>query len=231
MPPKNLLISELRAAAYEGVEGETLFHKPYLNVLLSEEHEKTNALLDRLGAHKDDRSWALMAALVCEANLDRMLSAIYPRYEKDFVPSRTVFDLKIKLLQAQCLIPFFITQAASLVKDVRNEFAHKLDIDTLDDVSERTQGHLRSYYDERYRGTRIAHQRRDLREVFATVVEHATVSLIAYYINLQDYVSVTRRPAFAKDLDAQAEHRTSVLIRALMEHGRQMTEEPPSETF
>jgi hypothetical protein len=179
MPPKNLLLSEQRAAAYEGVEGHTLFHKPYLNVLLSEEHEKTKALLDRLGAHKDDRSWALMAALVCEANLDRMLSAIYPRYEEDFAQARTAFDLKIKLLQAQSLIPLFITQAASLVKDVRNEFAHKLDIDTLDDVSEKAQGRLRAYYDERYRGTAIAHQRRDLREVFATVVEHATVSLDA----------------------------------------------------
>ncbi|SFR94751.1 hypothetical protein SAMN05216570_1044 [Dyella sp. OK004] len=218
MPPRNMLLSDIQHALLDGVEGETIFHGPYLNLLMEEEHRRHNALLAKLGAGKDDRSQAIVSAMVCEAYLDRMLAVVFPRYHDDILDDSKLFtfSMKIRMLQALCIVPIFITKATNLLRAARNAFAHDLELDRISGLPKKLQQQMRTLYESRWPGSGAS----DFDEVFFNIVELATASLIAYYVCLHDFNTAVRAPSFEKRLRLRSEKRASEATRFILEHIR-----------
>jgi hypothetical protein len=91
---------------------------------------------------KDHRSKVILSALVIETNLDSLLEAWMPGY-KDLVEKKEfTFSLKIEILRAMRLMPPHIVDAADVLRDVRNQFAHHLEVDSLDNLHQKYEGRL-----------------------------------------------------------------------------------------
>jgi hypothetical protein len=120
-----------------GEQGKTFFHQPVTDFIASIEDElKADGLrstLNRMRRYEDERSMVLLAALASEAVIDKLLAALIPRYVAELRDERDMpFGLKIRLLKALEIVPKHLTEAAGLVRTVRNQFAHKLTVETLD---------------------------------------------------------------------------------------------------
>ncbi len=114
-----------------GVLGESLFCEPLLRYFrqnpLPELFQKTAAL-------KDDRLLAIVTALIVEDRLDAALGSFLPRYSRLTKSTDFSFSKKIALAEALALIPPNILSAASIIRKVRNEFAHHLEIESFTQV-------------------------------------------------------------------------------------------------
>ena len=223
MRRQNSLNPAVYRATYEGVSGETIFHRTYMNFVLYDEDLKNRALLERLGAYKDDRSKAIIAALVCEKYLDRMLAVVFPGYSSDNLKNAP-FDTKIRMLQALRIVPLFVTKAADLLRRARNEFAHNLELDDLAGLPQPLQDAMRAHHGDRLQT--LATDQDTIDEVFETIVQHATQSLIAFYVCLHDYNSTVRETKFEKSLNGHNERRKAEHIRIILEHANSAPSEP-----
>lgn len=211
-----LKLSDIMKAQYEGLKGETIFAEPYVNLLDHEAATKSRDTFVRLGAYKDDRSMALIAAMVCEAYIDRLLSSIMPGYVKNIAKnSNFTFSSKIKILQAFDIVPRHLCKAADLVREVRNEFAHNLDIDALESIDPKIIDRLVSYTASR----NVEYvSLKDCRATYDFAVQCATSGLAGYLVNVRDFNSAVRQPDFESMLNTVNQQRRKVHIDAIMQH-------------
>jgi len=95
--------------------------------------ENLETLIKKISKISDDRAIALVGALVIENLIDALLQAILPKYSilntRDFS-----FYHKIKLCKALSLIPNTYLNGAIVIKDIRNDFAHDLNITSFNDL-------------------------------------------------------------------------------------------------
>jgi len=85
---------------------------------------------------KDDRLLAIVGALVIEEALDSLLIAYIPKYKILHREDHDItFAMKIKLVRSLKLIPAHLLNAVDVIRDIRNEFVHKLDKDDFNSVS------------------------------------------------------------------------------------------------
>ena len=128
-----------------GPEGETIFW--HTKVWLAAGYEsRLQAELDKMWAHykdiDDDRLLALVAALCIEDSVGVLLQAFAPGFSQcdaDFT-----FSLKIKMARSLRMLPSRILTACDLIRVIRNEFAHHLEIkdfNQLDNECLRKLGH------------------------------------------------------------------------------------------
>ncbi len=94
-------------------------------------------LLRKLERTKDDRSYVLTSALVLEYRLEQLLSKLLPGYGKRINNNSFSLSQKIKIAQASELIPNEVFEAAIIVRDIRNEFAHNIKVETLGKISKK----------------------------------------------------------------------------------------------
>jgi hypothetical protein len=80
---------------------------------------------------KDDRLLAIVTALIVEDRLDTALDSFLPRYARLTGAMDFTFSMKIALMEALALVPPRILSAADLIRKIRNEFAHHLDLDAF----------------------------------------------------------------------------------------------------
>lgn len=193
-PP--LTFSDLLEIHYNGPKGETLFHTPYLTLTAAPEQREASELLFRLGAGKDDRSMALLSALVCEKYLDRTLGMLMPRYKQALLNGQAAtFSTKIKVLSALDIIPRHITKAADLVRSVRNKFAHKLDLDHLGELPDDLRNQIKDYCASRVTNA-TPEDIADLKACFKVIVDHATGVLLSYATSMDLLNKAIREPSF-----------------------------------
>lgn len=204
-----------------GTQGKTLFHQPVVDVFASMEDQfKADGLrstLNRMQNYEDDRSMVLLAALASEAVIDKLLAALIPRYVAELRDQRDMsFSMKIRLLKALEIVPKHLTEAADLVRMVRNQFAHKLTVETLADLRIEGDGEAKVDADnivnkmQQYCARqRIPpnDQRDDLVHVFDAIAMIATVGLAAYVHMVRDLNAAIREPAFEQELRRRAELR------------------------
>jgi len=132
-------------SVYESKKRDCLFHKQF------DLWEKSNWNVDlppffkRLNNITDDRSFVILAASALEYQVDRFLKAFIPEAQI-LVNDNTNFSMKLKLLRAFRLIPSQFTNMIECIKDIRNEFAHNLEIDSFADAekSQKLQLHLKT---------------------------------------------------------------------------------------
>ncbi|CAH1070285.1 conserved hypothetical protein [Candidatus Nitrotoga sp. 1052] len=212
-----VMLSEIMDMYFHGEEGKTIFSHPFNRSLLEE--DDASKLLKKVHDAGDDRSMVLVSAMVCETYIDLLLAILLPKYSRllDGAGNFT-FSTKIKLLDSFEIIPSHLTRAADLVRQVRNEFAHNLEVSSLSDVDPKIFRKLRGLYDERKIRTDIGPD--DLSNLFSTVSYLATSVLYAYRESLHRFAAAVRQPEFANGLAAQHLSEHKVVIKALTEHDR-----------
>lgn len=211
-----LPLSEVLAAQYSGTEGETIFIEPYVNLLDFEGQDESRQIFHRLGAYKDDRSMALISALVCEAYIDQTLSAIMPGYVSNIKKdSNFSFSMKTKVLRALEIVPRHLTKAADLVREVRNKFAHNLELDLLEHIESKILDRLVSFASQRNASYVDLN---DCRSTYDFAVTCATSGLASYLVNVRDLNSQVRQPEFEETLNRINLARRETHIDAIFMH-------------
>lgn len=121
----------------EGPLGGSILRRPLVWLLPLDRMAEFQGELDNYWAHykdlADERAVVLVGALCVEDCLDRMINAFFPasmvlHENRDFS-----FSLKIDLVHACKLIPSRILHHCDLVRKLRNDFAHNLQLQTLSD--------------------------------------------------------------------------------------------------
>ena len=211
-----LPLSQVLSAQYAGVQGETIFTEPYVNLLDHQGQTRSREIFQRLGAFKDDRSMALISALVCEAYVDRILSTFMPGYVSNIKEdSNFSFSMKIKVLRALDIVPRHLTRGADLVREVRNKFAHNLELDSLEDVEKKILDRLRSFADLRkVRYVDLS----DCRSTYDFAVSCATSGLAGYLVNVRDFNAAIRQIEFEESLNRINSERRQTHIDAIVQH-------------
>ena len=77
-----------------------------------------------------DRLVGLIAAMVIESSLDRLLQSIAP----GFKASGFTFAVKIKIAESLQLLPARILDACDFIGQVRNKFAHNVQLTRFEDL-------------------------------------------------------------------------------------------------
>ena len=94
-------------------------------------HNPLPELLRKKAGITDDRHLAIVTALIVEHGLDALLGSFLPGYDSLAEKTEFTFSTKIGLVQAFAFIPPRILTAANMIRKIRNEFAHDLDMDSF----------------------------------------------------------------------------------------------------
>lgn len=123
---------------FSGNKGESIFWDIYMDLELLKtiipqvqgEFESISAEYDQIN---DDRSLAIVGAMLIEYKVDEFLLVSIPKY-KDLADNKDfTFSLKIQLAKALKIIPSKVFNAIDPIRKIRNGFAHHLKIKTFED--------------------------------------------------------------------------------------------------
>lgn len=98
---------------------------------------------ERLNEISDDRSFVILACSVMEYQIDRFLKTFIPKPEI-LINENTNLNNKVLIIQAFNLIPPHFVQIMNTIRNIRNDFAHNLNIDSFSDSekSEKLPKHI-----------------------------------------------------------------------------------------
>lgn len=219
--------SDLLAQYVEGEKGETIFHVPISDLIAGMEDQLMPdgvlSTVNRMENYGDDRSRALLAALASEAVINKVLEALMPNHRRLFGAERSpAFSVKIKVLEALAVIPLHLTEAADIVRNVRNSFAHQLTVEKLGYLDGKIKRKIKAYYSRRQ--IPPEEDRDDLPYIFDQIARIATIGLSAYLPLVRDLNDSIRHADFEAKLRARATKRQRKQIKLIM----QQVQKPPS---
>jgi hypothetical protein len=213
-----LKISKNLEQRLSGTLGESVFHQPVhdLMAVIADQFEADGMLatVNRMDGYRDERSKVLLAALASETVIDKVLASVMPLYLP--LRARASTYLKIMMLEALALVPKHITDAADLVREVRNQFAHSLTVEKLSDLDHKVVIKMQQYCTQL--GIKSKAKRNDRTYLFDTIAEIATTGLWTYLPLLRDLNSAVRDPALEQQLRQQAERRLSEQASMILAH-------------
>jgi hypothetical protein len=184
---------------FSGVKGESLFCEPLLRYF---RHNPLPALFGKTAGLQDDRLLALITALIVEDRVDAALRSFLPRYQRLIKYSEFTFSMKIAVAEALGQIPPKILSAATVVRKIRNAFAHNLEIESLNALKADLIADLRNLRAAVY-GVLGADQKRplpSLLEEYKALAFFCIAGLDAYHENLQYLRACMETPEFIDSL-------------------------------
>ncbi len=197
---------------FSGRVGETVFIKP-IN-LIFDGHEARTELPEffaRLRGTTDHRSLVILSALVLENTLDVILGCLMPDFK---IIQDTTLSSKIGILAALRLIPVHLTDCADLVRSVRNDFAHQLELETL--------AHLKVSRTARIaqlcrviKGSKFDASKVDIQEQYWEVAFYSICGMRLYSDNVILLRSVISNPSFIAQVQKEAEARDFELLKTI----------------
>ena len=120
-----------------GPEAATLFWHAKQWVLQGQQGDLQRSL-DTTWQHyrelEDDRLIAVVAALCVEEAIQSLLQAIGPGFKELEEDADFSFSMKIKVARALQMLPARILTASDLVRQIRNAFAHNLDLKSFENL-------------------------------------------------------------------------------------------------
>ncbi len=132
----------------EGADNETLFWHPK-SWLLTDKKDDLQKNVDELWEHykdiDDQRLLALVGGLCIETALDELLQGYILNYDSIKENMDITFSLNIKITKAMRLIPLKILNSCDLIRQIRNDFAHNLNLSTFADLSKKRLNKLGPY--------------------------------------------------------------------------------------
>lgn len=121
--------------------GTTVLKQPFFELKdFTKWNNEMGKFYKRINETKDERSFVILMALVVEFHIDAVIKAFLPKSKELLEDNSFTFSLKINLLKSLKLIPDRIFQFADIVRKIRNEFAHKIEIDRIDELNSYDKG-------------------------------------------------------------------------------------------
>jgi hypothetical protein len=218
-------LSEIVEQYYLGPEGETLFCSPYQRkiAVLDTSHD----LIKKRKVNSDDRSFALVSAMISENYVDRILKLLLPTFALD---REGAAARKINLLASFNIIPRHLTEAAMLLNKTRNAFAHNLDIATFSELDTHKSDLTKSMR-SLCRLRKIPVESADVSVLFEVIFKMATSGIVKYEENVRFYTNFIRTPAFIKVIgdiqSAEVKQHNEIMLEALRLHQSQPNRDDP----
>jgi len=114
-----------------------IFNQPFFDKInLQNWHEELPKLYKRIKSSKDERSFIILLSIVVEYHADKLLRIIIPGYKKLCERSEFSFSIKLCLLESLHIIPSQVFKFTDCIRKIRNEFAHNVHIDSLNELGE-----------------------------------------------------------------------------------------------
>jgi hypothetical protein len=169
---------------------------------------------------KDDRLFALVADLLVENAIDGYLSEVMPRYKQELSDNRDfTFSLKIAVARELRLSPAKFFKGADVLRRIRNEFAHNLQIKTFNDLKPDLLREIDNVLNEYC--PKKASQQIPVRGRFYSLVFDTVVVLILYKKHLhtlnaylRDKTFIDNLLAFSKSMYGEIDPKTFKAIKS-----------------
>ena len=124
-----------------------IFTTPFFDFeIVDENNNKAIQLYSRITKTKDDRSKVILAGIIVEYYLDRLLKCFFVDYKNLTDRTDYTFSLKISILKSMQLIPNEIVLMCDIVRKIRNTFAHNFDIDKIEHIDKKLITNLIQLY-------------------------------------------------------------------------------------
>jgi len=169
----------------EGADNETLFWH-LKSWLIADKEDRLQKRLDELWKHykdiNDQRLLALVGALCIETALDALLQGFISDYDSLKDDTDVTFSLKIKIAKALHLIPRKILNSCDLIRQIRNDFAHNLNLCEFTHLPKNRLNKLGPYvreFDIKERNSQ------DWVVLYRALVGFTTVGLMAYSYQIE----------------------------------------------
>ena len=174
---------EQNRGLFSGPEGESLFSTPLMKFF---RHNPLPELFRKVDGLEDDRLLAIVTALIVEDRIDAALRSFLPRYTRLTEKSEFTFSLKIALLEGLGMIPSKLLNAATLVRKIRNEFAHDLEIQSFTQLEQKLLNQLKTLRSNVYGDVADTERRpkATLAEEYKALAFFCITGLDAYRANL-----------------------------------------------
>jgi hypothetical protein len=137
----------------EGKRGDSLFYRPIgwtvkddLKLISSQYKEYAKLVTEA----EEERLLAIVGNLSLEEALDLFLGAFIPSYKRLSENRDFSLSMKIDLARSLRLIPRHILDAVDLIRKIRNEFTHKLRLNSFDSLNDTIKRRLRQRSKELY---------------------------------------------------------------------------------
>lgn len=194
---------------FEGEKGQSLFTKPFLDLLRENELPKLFKKVDGLNDH---RLLTIVTALLVENRVDAILKFVYPRYDRLLDRQEYTFSMKLTTLEALRYLPPSICNTSNVIRKIRNEFAHNLNLVKFDDLRAKTKKGMLSSWKESY-GRFTQDCPGNLHDVFKNISFFVIAGIEAYMENISALYDKVYSQSF---IDALAEEMTQ-RIREVMD--------------
>ena len=161
-----------------GPEGETLFWhaKAWIAPGQSQLQAEIDDMWSHIGDLPDDRLVVLVGALCIENSIDALLGAIGPGFRTQDGADFT-FSSKIKIARSLRMLPARILNSCDLIRQIRNEIAHNLEIKEFSHLDQKYLQRLGAHVTEFNTAERPP---TGYRLWFRDLVSFTTLSLIVY---------------------------------------------------
>jgi hypothetical protein len=185
-----------------GELGESVFYQPFFDFRTGiEVRQEMPDLFGKAEKSGDERSYVLVNALIIEYYLDRLLKAIFPKFNKLTKRQEITFSVKILLVESLDFIPYHIIQCCDCVKGIRNQFAHNLKINNIEEISEDRKQFLKQLYSFIWGDC----EKETTKELFRSISFMAINGLSAYEPNIKFLRKKIDTPEFIMSLYTESE--------------------------
>ena len=170
---------------FEGPVGDTVFRRFIVWCLPAGWEPVIQAEIDEVFAHlgpEEDRAVAVVGALVIENGVNQLVGAHVPGFKRIAHHRDFTLSMRIELARALRLCPSRLLGAADTIRHIRNEFAHKLSLKSLDECEKE---HLASASDHLRGINRLMVEGKTNREIFRGLVGLVYIALRGYAFHVE----------------------------------------------
>ena len=169
-------------------------------------NKKLSAYIKKINNSVDDRAYVIFAAGLLEKQITEILYLIFPKNKFLKESECFTFSMKIRILKATSLLPNQFLNFADLVRELRNVFAHNIEIENFEDFSkvpslEKKLKKLDSYCSE-WSGNLVKSQfKTDTRTKFDDLYRLSLQGLFCYETNVKILFKTIWDQEFRSNLD------------------------------
>lgn len=120
-------------SVYIGSKDKSLFNEQFDFWKYIEWNKDMPQYFKRLNKINDERSFVILSASLLEYQIDKFLKTFIPKYQI-LVNDNTNLNTKINIIDAFNLIPSQFIQMSNCIRNIRNKFAHSLEIDSFSEL-------------------------------------------------------------------------------------------------
>ncbi len=182
---RNKELFEKKGLILSGKRGECLLREPFMGEVVHAEDWNLAVpnFLRRINKLRDDRAMVIMSALTIEHYLDSVLACWIPKYRTLSENRDFTFSLKLDLLDSCRLIPTYIMNYADCVRKLRNDFAHDVDADSIEELGTKKLSLLHGILQSHF-GKEILKENSE-RDLVAILTHTVLLGLFAYKASIR----------------------------------------------